>query len=120
MQKGGTPGMPGCLAHTGIISQWIREARDNNEDLVVLWLDLGNAYGSIKHKLEETALNRYYVPSKSTDFILDYYKTFSLRVTSGSVTLNWHHLEKVIITGCTISVILFALTMNMVAKAVQV
>lgn len=97
MQKGGTPGMPGCLKHTAIISQWIREVRKNNEDLVVLWLDLANAYGSITHMLVEAVLNRHYVPSNITDFILDYYNNFSLRVTSGSVTSSWHSLEKGII-----------------------
>lgn len=69
MQKGGTPGMP--------VTQLIREA-----DLVVLWLDLANAYGSIPHKLVETTLNRYHVPSKIKDLLLDYYNNFRLKVTS--------------------------------------
>lgn len=47
VQKGGIPGVPGCLEHTGVVAQLIREARECNGDLAVLWLDPANAYGSI-------------------------------------------------------------------------
>ncbi|KAJ8356215.1 hypothetical protein SKAU_G00190090 [Synaphobranchus kaupii] len=46
VQKGGVSGVPGCLEHTGVVTQLIREARENKGDLTVLWLDLANAYGS--------------------------------------------------------------------------
>lgn len=120
VQKGGIPGVSGC--HTGVVTQLIREAREGKGDLVVLWLDLANAYGSIPHKLVETALDRHHVPRKNKDLILNYgnYWNSRLRVTSGKVTSDWHRLERGIITECTISVILFALAMNMVVKAVEV
>ncbi len=73
-------------------------------DLVVLWLDLANAYGSIPHKLVELALHLHHVPCKIKDLILDYYNNFRMRVTSGSATSDWHCIRKGIITGCTISV----------------
>lgn len=85
VQKGGIPGVSGCLEHTGVVTQLIREVREGKGDLMVLWLDLANAYGSIPHKLVETALDRQYVPRKIKDLILDYYGNFRLRVTSGSV-----------------------------------
>ena len=47
VQKGGVAGIPGCIEHTGVVSQLIREARENHGNLAVLWLDLANAYGSI-------------------------------------------------------------------------
>ncbi|XP_049337547.1 uncharacterized protein LOC125802987 [Astyanax mexicanus] len=120
VQKGGVPGMPGCLEHTGVVTQLIREARENRGDTAVIWLDLANAYGSIPHKLVSTALTTYHVPEKINELIWDYYSNFSLRFTSGSVTSAWHRLEKGIITGCTISVVLFALAMNMMVKAAEV
>ena len=120
VQKGGIPGVPGCLEHTGVVTQLIREARESKGDLAVLWLDLTNAYGSIPHSLVEIALQKHHVPSNIRVLILDYYNNFRMRVTSGSTTSNWHRLEKGIITGCTISVTLFALAMNMVAKSAEV
>ncbi|TWW66935.1 hypothetical protein D4764_20G0009670 [Takifugu flavidus] len=120
VQKGGIPGVPGCLEHNGVVTQLIREAHESKGELAVLWLDLTNAYGSIPHRLVELAQHLHHVPSKIKDLILDYYNNFSLRVTSGSVTSDWHRLEKGIITGCTISVVLFVLAMNMVVKAAEV
>lgn len=42
-QKGGIPRVPGCIEHTGVVTQLIREAREGKGDLAVLWLDLTNA-----------------------------------------------------------------------------
>lgn len=87
----------------------------------MLWLDLSNAYGSILHKLVELALHLHHVPSNIKDLILDYYNNFRLRVTSGSVTSDWHCLGKgIIITRCTISVTLFPFAMNNGVKAAGV
>ncbi|XP_041934289.1 LOW QUALITY PROTEIN: uncharacterized protein LOC121697073, partial [Alosa sapidissima] len=102
-----------------VVTQLIREAREGKGDLTVLWLDLANAYGSIPHKLVEVALLQHHVPKKVIELILDYYSNFRLRVTVGSGTSDWHRLEKGIITGCTISVILFALAMNMIVKSAE-
>jgi hypothetical protein len=41
-----------------VVTQLIREAKEGKGDLAVLCLDLTNAYGSIPHKLEETALDQ--------------------------------------------------------------
>lgn len=56
VQKGGIPGVSGCLEHTGVVTQLIREAREGKGDLTVLWLDLANVYGFIPHKLVELPL----------------------------------------------------------------
>ena len=40
VQKGGVAGMPGRLEHTGVLTQLLREAKENKGDLTVLWLDL--------------------------------------------------------------------------------
>lgn len=118
VQKGGIPGISGCLEHTGMVTQLNREAREvrRDLDLSVLWLDLTNTYGSIPHKLVEVSLEKHHIPQKVKGLIFDYYNKFSFRVSSGQLTSDWHQLEVGIITGCTISVTLFSLTMNMLVK----
>lgn len=49
---------------------------------------------------------------------MDYYINFNLRSTSGTVTSD-QHLEKGIMTGCTILVTLFALAINMPVKLAE-
>jgi len=121
VQKGGIPGVTGCLEHTGMVTQLIREAREGTGDLVVLWLDLTNAQYqcSIPHKLVEVSLEKHHIPQKVKDLILDYYSKFSLRVSTGQLTSDWHQLEVGIITGYTISVTLFALAMNMLRQSAE-
>ena len=103
VQKGGIPGFPGCLEHTGVVTQILREAREGKGDLAVLWLDLANAYGSIPHKLVEEALKRHHVPGKISELILGYYDNFQIRISSKILISDWHRLERGIITGCTLS-----------------
>ncbi|KAJ3605395.1 hypothetical protein NHX12_027442, partial [Muraenolepis orangiensis] len=117
--KGGISGMPGCLQHTGVVTQLIREARDNKGNLSVLWLDLENAFGSIPHKLVQFTLTKHHVPSRCRDLIADYYSNFRMRVSSGAIKSSWHKVEIGIITGCTISVTLFSLAMNMLTKSAE-
>lgn len=102
-----------------MVTQLIREAREHKGDLTVLWLDLANAYGSIPHKLVQTTMTKHHVPHHIADLILDYYNHFRMRVSAGGVTSDWHKLEVGIITGCTISVILFAVAMNMIVKSAE-
>ena len=119
VQKGGIPGVPGCVEHIGVVTQLVREARESKGDLVVLWLDLKNAYGSIPHQLVELTLQKYQVPEKLLQLIKGYYSNFQLRFTTNDFVTEWHKLEVGIITGCTISVILFATAMNLLCKSAE-
>ena len=40
IQKGGVPGVSGCLEHTAILSQMIREAKAEKKNLCILKIDL--------------------------------------------------------------------------------
>ena len=99
VQKGGIPGFPGFLKHTGVVTQILREAREGRGDLAVLWLDLAIAYGSIPYKLVEEALKRHHVPGKINELILGYYENFQVRISSRILISDWHRFERGIITG---------------------
>ena len=114
VQKGGIPGFSGCVEHTSALTQLLHEARIDHKNLTVVWLDLANAYGSIPHKLIETALRHYHIPDSARNLIMNYFNGINLRFSSNTFTTNWLQLEKGIVTGCTISVILFVMGMNMI------
>ncbi|XP_059917538.1 solute carrier family 23 member 1 [Gadus macrocephalus] len=52
---------------------------------------LSNKY--IDTSVVEVALQKHHVPQKVKDLILDYYRKFSLRVSSGQMTSDSHQLE---------------------------
>ena len=119
VQKGGVPWFSGCLEHTSDISQIIREAKVNNKDTTVIWLDLANAYGSISHKLIDKALKYYYIPEHIQVIINGYVGGLQLRFSGGEQTTPWQRLEEGIVTGCTISVVLFVMNMNLLINAAK-
>ena len=119
IQKGGIPGISGCLEHTSILSHLIMEARKGKLDLVSTWLDIANAYGSIAHMILGVALERAHAPKEVQDLVRSYYAEVDIRFTTKNFTTEWQRVEKGIITGCTLSVILFALTMTMLLSSTK-
>ncbi|XP_021365777.1 uncharacterized protein LOC110458420 [Mizuhopecten yessoensis] len=117
VQKGGIPGFSGCVEHTSVLSQLIREAKSSRGNLTVVWLDLANAYGSIPHELIEVALQHYFIPEHIQGIVRSYFSGIQVRFTVGEDTTSWQNMEKGIVTGCTISVILFVMGMNLIIKA---
>ena len=119
IQKGGVPGISGCLEHTAILSQLIREAKSEKKNLVVTWLDIANAYGSIPHNIIQTALEKAHIPEKTRQLVESYYSNARIRFTTKNFTTDWQKVERGIITGCTLSVVLFALTMSWLIASVK-
>ena len=107
------------MEHTSVLSQLIKETVKNKSDLTVIWLDLANAYGTMPHKLVEITLQKYYVPDVFKEMIMDYYNEFYIRFTVKDFTTTLQQLEVGIITGCTLSVILFCGAMNLIVKSTE-
>ena len=119
IQKGGVPAVSGCLEHTAVLSQLIREAKAKKRNLVITWLDITNAYGSIPHSLIQVALKRAHVPEDMCNLVDSYYNDVKIRFTTKRYTTEWQRVEKGIITGCTMSVVLFSLTMTMLVMSAK-
>ena len=62
-QKAGIPGFPGCIGHASMLWDRIKAVRDNKSTEVhVIWLDLENANGSVRHPLIEKAMDFFWIP----------------------------------------------------------
>ena len=105
IQKGGIPEVSGCLEHTALLSQLIREAKTGKGDLVVTWLDIANAYGSMPHSLILTALERTHVPERMCQLVKSYHSDIKICFTTKEYTSVWQQVEKGIITSCTITIL---------------
>jgi hypothetical protein len=80
---------------------------------------LANAYGSIPHQLIYTALRHYHVDGHIQQIITSYLDGIRLRFTVGDQLTRWQKLDKGIVTGCTVSVVLFIMGMNLLINAAQ-
>ena len=69
-QKGFLPGIAGCIEHATLSHEAIRDARLHHRNICFAWLDLKNAFGSIKHMFIQTCLSRYHFPLLSVSWCL--------------------------------------------------
>ena len=97
------PGSPGCIEHSAMIWDEIQIAKKEKLDLVVVWLDLANAFGSVPHKVLEYSMRHFWIPDEVVVLMMSYYHKFIMRFTTRSFTTEWQRLEVGIPAGCTIS-----------------
>ena len=119
VQKGGMPGMPGCLEHATMIWEAIQKAKKEKLNLHVIWLDLANAYGSVPHQVIWLALRMYHVPAPMVQLLQRYFEDFQMRFTTKHYTTNWIPLQVGIAMGCTVSPILFVMVMQVILRAAE-
>ena len=119
VQKGSIRETPGCVEHTAMVWTALKDAKKYNKDVVALWLDLANAYGSVPHKLIIFALRRYGVPQEWIDLIVDYYWGLWGRSSCKSSKSEWFQYQRGIFAGCTISVILFLVAFNIFLEYIK-
>ncbi|KAK3720950.1 hypothetical protein RRG08_047516 [Elysia crispata] len=119
VQKGGIPGVSGCLEHATMIWEAIQRAKSEKLNLDVIWLDLANAYGSVPHQMIQLALRMYHVPEDIQVMLDDYFSGFRMRFSTNSYTTDGINLEIGITMGCTISPILFVMAMEVILKAAE-
>ena len=117
VQKAGIPQLPGCVEHAYAIWEGIQSAKENKAGISVIWLDLANAYGSVPHAMIEEAMDFFWLPVEVRKMIMEYYDRFQMRFTTNDFTTDWQRLEVGIAAGCTISVVLFILAMEMILKS---
>jgi len=83
-QKGFLAGIAGCLEHNFALYEALRNATRAQRTIVTTWIDLANAYGSVRHNLIQFALSWYHVPKLIQELIFDYYeKLCAIIVTKG-------------------------------------
>ena len=66
-----------------------------------MWLDLGNAYGSVPHQLIESAMELYHILEKVQGIVRSYFGGMKIRFTFDDYTTSWQRVEKGIVTGWT-------------------
>ena len=61
VQKAFLHGVAGCIEHTTSHWEMLQNAKAAERQIAIAWLDLENAYGSVRHMLAQFALKWYHV-----------------------------------------------------------
>jgi len=113
LQKGFISGVPGCVEHSFSLWEALREAKDEARAIVISWLDLANAYGSVMHNLIQFALNWYHVPVSIQELIFDYYEKLRAKVSTKGWSTGFFLFDIGLFQGCVLSTILFDCVFNL-------
>ena len=106
--------MDGCCEHTSMVWAALKDACSKRRSLLIIWLDLADAYGSVPHMLILVALRRYRIPEDWITLVIKYYNGLSERTSGSTLACHWYQYEKGIFAGCTILVILFLAAFNLI------
>ena len=112
-QKGFLFGVPGCIEHSFALAEAMRRVRAEKRAMVISWLDLGNAYGSVKHNLIQFALDWYHVPQNIQGLLFDYYEKLCASVTTKNWATDFFSFGIGLFQGCVLSTILFDCVFNL-------
>ena len=119
VQKGGVPGIVGCLEHENMMWEAIQKAKTNKKELDVIWLDLANANGSVPHQMILLSLQMYYIPEELSKMLGTYFDGFLIWFTTKEYTTKWNRLEVGIAIRCSVSLILLILAMQLLLKVTE-
>ena len=114
IQKGFLPGVSGCLEHSTLLAEAIRDARSHQRSICISWLDLRNAFGSVRHSLFIFAIQHYQLPELVLSLVRNYYD--HLRVIIDIPKLYQtkpFHFAIGAFQGCTLSPTLFNLVIQL-------
>jgi hypothetical protein len=92
VQKGFLEGVAGCVEHTSMQWEMLKHAKSKQRQIVMAWLDLENAYGSVRHMLVQFALKWYHVPQKVSELLFRYYDGIFLKVVTEDWSSDYFHL----------------------------
>ena len=106
IQKGLLLGIAVCVEYTHALMETLFDAKQNASEIVVVWLDLANVYGSVAHYLVQLTLEWYYISSATRELIFNYYDELFIRLKTHEWTSDWFMYQIGLFQGCTLSVVL--------------
>ena len=83
------------------------DAKTNQRQIVISWLDLKNAYGSVRHNLIQFALSWFHVPKLIRGLILDYYDKICAQIRVKDKRTKFFVFNIGLFQGCVLSWKLF-------------
>jgi hypothetical protein len=113
IQKGFLSGIAGCVEHSFMLFEAMKEAKEEQRQIVVSWIDLANAYGSVRHNLIQFAMEWFHVPKEIQKLIFNYYEKLMAKVKTKEWTSGFFLFDTGLFQGCVLSTILFLCVFQM-------
>jgi hypothetical protein len=97
----------------------MKEAKEEQRQIVISWIDLANAYGSVRHNLIQFALDWYHVPKPIQALVFNYYDKLMAKVVTKEWTSDFFLFDIGLFQGCVLSTILFLCVFQLLLDFLQ-
>ena len=119
LQKGFIPRIAGCIEHNQTLVTQIKEERNNKQTFQLAFLDLENAFGSVKHNLILAALKWYNVPQHLIDMIKSLYDNCFVIVKTSKWTTKAIQIQKGSLQGGPEAGVIFNVPWNLILSGLD-
>ena len=119
VQKAFLDGVPGCVEHQFKLWSALTDARRNQRNIHVCWLDIANAYGSVHHNLIVHALHHYHLPAHFIRIVSSLYSNLCAVVSTHQWISNPFHLQIGVYQGDPLSAAIFNVVINLLLDTIQ-
>lgn len=120
IQKGAIPGIKfGVLEQVYKVKEVFKEANQKKKQACVMFLDISDAFGSIRLDKICEIMKKYHIHEDFTNYIKAYYKNFMFYAKTKDWSTKIIKFDKGIIQGCPLSPVLFVLAMNYLLKYID-
>ncbi|GFW64535.1 retrovirus-related Pol polyprotein from type-1 retrotransposable element R2 [Trichonephila clavipes] len=120
-----SPAQKGFMPHDGVIeqnfliNQHLEEVRRNQQDRLLAWLDISNAFGFVPHEVILNALIANGVDHEFVSLVSNIYSNSTTRVFAGDRLTDPINIKRGVKQGCPLSGMLFNLALDQVLRTVQ-
>ena len=97
-----------------MVYEAFRYAKKNGVSICASWLDLANAYGSVRHSFISFALRWYRVPPFICKILFQYYESIFAHIRGDSWSSDWFWISIGVPQGCTTSTIVFDIIFQLI------
>ena len=94
IQKGFIEEVAGCIEHSEVAHEAMLDAHAHKKNLCVSWIDLANAYGSVRHSMILFTLEWYHVPTDFAQIVFMYYEGLMASVIVGTEQTSWFRYQQ--------------------------
>ncbi|XP_055347591.1 uncharacterized protein LOC129594797 isoform X2 [Paramacrobiotus metropolitanus] len=119
VQKGFIEEMNGCGEHSLKLTKLIEQQRAKKRAMHVTWLDVANAYGSVRKEVMLAALKHYGIPNEIVNYINNYYTGLSIKIQNNDSFTSEIPFNVGLFQGDTMSCALFLLIFNPVLEFIE-
>lgn len=112
LQKGIKGGFTGVCESVLLSREIIKNSLDTQTPLAMCFLDIHNAYGSVRYPFLDYVMRLYEIPQNVRDYILGYYIYSTTHIYMGDSMTRPFKWRRGLYQGCSLSNCLFIMIMN--------